>query len=155
MVDTEKIWRIAENFTEGTDLFVVCVKTCPGGAVEVILDSDTSVSIDKCVELSRTIDSAFDRDVEDFELTVASAGIGRPLTLPRQFANAVGKDVETVTRDGGKFVGKLTAADAGGITLEYSEKQAVEGKKRKQTVEVVKRLPMDDVKSVKLWINFR
>mgnify|MGYP007123893148 CR=1 FL=1 len=52
----------------------------------------------------------------------------------RTFAD--GEPVAALQHENGAL---LDAADAGGITLSYEEKQAVEGKKRKQLVKVVKR----------------
>ena len=49
----------------------------------------------------------------------------------------------------------LDAADAGGITLSYEEKQAVEGKKRKQLVKVVKRYAFSEVKYTKEYLDFK
>ena len=49
----------------------------------------------------------------------------------------------------------LDAADAGGITLSYEEKQAIEGKKRKQLVKVVKRYAFSEVKYTKEYLDFK
>ena len=76
MIDCKKIEEIATRRLEGTELFVVSCTATPSNEVELLIDSDTSVAIDACVALSRAIEAEFDRDVEDFGLTVASAGIG-------------------------------------------------------------------------------
>lgn len=155
MVDLEKIKGIVGDFIAGTDMFVVDIKLGSGDKVDVTLDSDTTVSIDKCVELSRLINGAFDKDVEDFELTVASAGIGQPLKLPRQYAKILGKTVEIVLKKGEKYEGTLTAADEEKISIEFEEKQAVEGMKRKQLVSVTKTFALDEIKWTKLQISFK
>ena len=49
----------------------------------------------------------------------------------------------------------LDAADAGGITLSYEEKQAVEGKKRKQLVTVTRRYGFGEIKSAREWLDFK
>lgn len=155
MIDTAKIEEITRRFVEGTDMFLVEIKSTPGNEIEVVIDSDTAVSIDKCVELSRAINDSFDRDVEDFELTVSSFGIGQPLKLLRQYTKIMGKTVDVVLKNGMKITGTLTRADENGISLEYSEKQAVEGKKRKQTVDVSRSFAPDEIKSVSLHIDFK
>ena len=76
MIDTRKITALAEKRLEGTDLFVVDCTCTPGNEVELTLDSDTSVGIDACAELSRAIEAELDREAEDFSLTVMSAGVG-------------------------------------------------------------------------------
>ncbi len=144
-----------DGFVEGTDLFLVEVKATPGNEVEVVVDSDTSVTIDQCAALSRAIEAAFDRNVEDFELSVLSAGIGQPLKLERQYRKAVGKPVEVVMKDGMKYAGVLESADGRAITLVWEERQLVEGKKRRQRVEVRKEFPLDAVKSTRQQLFFK
>lgn len=155
MIDTDIILRIAEEHLAGTDMFVVKIKKTPGNEIEVLVDSDTSVSIDDCVTLSKAIEAAFDREEEDFELTVASAGIGQPLKLPRQFRKMVGRDVEVLLKSGEKIIGRMTGAADDAITVEYEEKVAVEGRKRKETVTTVREIPLEDTKSTKEYINFK
>ena len=47
------------------------------------------------------------------------------------------------------------AADDQGITLSYEEKQAVEGKKKKQLVKVTRSYPFDQIKYTKEWLDFK
>ena len=70
---------------EGSDMFVVECTSTPGNEIELTIDSDTSVAIEACAELSRAVEAEFDRDEEDFSLTVASAGIGSELKSLRQY----------------------------------------------------------------------
>lgn len=179
----------AEGATGG--LFVVEVKV-RGDQVEVFIDSDArgadgrlyGVSVEDCIALSRAIESRFDRDVEDFSLTVSSAGIGQPLRVLRQYLKLVGKSVEVVLKDGTRLVATLEAVEpvangsaecggaessgeAGGtvektggvagfgsITLSYPEKLKVEGKKRPQITTVTKTFAPDGIKTTKEHIDF-
>lgn len=109
-------------------MYVVGCTCTPGNDIELLIDSDTSVAIDACVRLSRSIEEELDRDEEDFSLTVASAGIGSELKSLRQYHKLVGNTVEVLLTSGIKVLAKLDAADDQGITLSYEEKQAVEGK---------------------------
>ena len=84
MIDTKKIIEAAERNLQGTDMYVVGCTCTPGNDIELLIDSDTSVAIDACVRLSRSIEEELDRDEEDFSLTVASAGIGSELKCLRQ-----------------------------------------------------------------------
>ena len=83
-MDTERIREIAEQALSGTDRFVVGIRQLPSDEIEVTIDSDTTVGIDDCIALSRAVTGAFDRDAEDFALTVVSAGIGQPLVCERR-----------------------------------------------------------------------
>ena len=57
--------------------------------------------------------------------------------------------------NGIKLLATLDAADETGIALSYEEKQAVEGKKRKQTVTVERTYPFDEIKYTKEWLDFK
>ncbi len=105
-----------------------------------------------CVTLSRGI---ADREQEDFELTVTSAGIGQPLRMLRQYRKLIGREVEVVLKEGGKLVATLTDATGEAITVEYQEKAAVEGKKRKELVTRRRELPLAEVKSTCEHLSFK
>lgn len=155
MIDATRVREIAETQMEGTDLFVVEVRVSPANEIGVTVDSDTQVGIDRCVELSRSIEGALDREQEDFELTVMSAGIGQPLKMLRQYRKLIGRPVEVILKDGGKIVGNLTDASETSIAVEYEERVAVEGKKRKQLVTTRRELSLDEVKSTCEYLDFK
>lgn len=155
MMDTKKITAAAERLLEGTDLFVVGCTCTPANEVELLVDSDTSVSIDACATLSRALEAELDRDAEDFSLTVASAGIGSELKCLRQYRKLIGSPVEVLLANGTKITARLDTADETGITLSYEEKQTVEGHKRKQTVTVTRSYPFSDIKYTKEFLDFK
>ncbi|MBE6204229.1 MAG: ribosome assembly cofactor RimP [Rikenellaceae bacterium] len=155
MIDCEKILAIAERELEGTDLFTVSCKCSPSNEVELLIDSDTHVTIERCAELSRTIEAEFDRDEEDFSLTVASAGIGSELKNIRQYRKLIGQSVEVLLLSGVKVLAKLDEVTDEGITISYEEKQTVEGKKRKVLVEVSRTYSFDQIKYTKEYLDFK
>lgn len=155
MIDIQKIIAAAERIMEGTDLFVVGCTCSPGNEVELLVDSDTSVSIEACVELSRAIEAEFDRDTEDFSLTVASAGIGSELKNLRQYRKLVGASVEVLLAAGTKIVARLDDVTEAGVTLSYEEKRTVEGKKRKELVKVTHEYPFAEIKYTKEYLDFK
>ena len=155
MIDCQKILEIADRELAGTDLFTVSCKCSPMNEVELLIDSDTHVTIERCAELSRKIEAEFDREVEDFSLTVASAGIGTELKNIRQYRKLIGQSVEVLLLSGVKVLAKLDAVTEEGITISYEEKQAVEGKKRKVTVEVTKTYAWEEIKYVKEYLDFK
>ena len=155
MIDTKKITAIAERMLADTDIFVVDCSCSPGNEVELTIDSDTSVGIDACASLSRAIEAELDREEEDFSLTVMSAGIGSELRSLRQYRKLVGRSVEVLLANGVKILAKLDAVDEQGITLSYEEKQAVEGKKRKQLVTVSRTYPFAEIKYTKEGLDVK
>ena len=155
MIDCEKILAIADRELAGTDLFTVSCKCTPMNEVELLIDSDTHVTIERCVELSRKIEAEFNRDEEDFSLTVASAGIGTELQNIRQYRKLIGSSVEVLLLTGIKILAKLDAVTDEGITISYEEKQTVEGKKRKVLVNVERSFRFDEIKYTKEYLDFK
>lgn len=155
MIDIGKIKDMVNARFEGSDMFLVDIQELPGQVIEIIVDSDGPVSIDTCVELSKAVEAMLDRDEQDFELTVMSAGVGQPLKLLRQYRKLIGKDVEVVAVNGMKYIAELVDADEEGIVIRYREKVAVEGKKRKETVVREQRIPFVDIKTTKEYLDFK
>ena len=99
MIDKNEVRKVVEEAISGTDLFVVDVTVSTDDRIVVTVDSPSGVDIDECVAISRAIEAAFDRDVEDYELEVGSAGVTAPFTVPEQYRMNVGNPVEVLTRD--------------------------------------------------------
>ena len=154
-MDITKVKEIVAETLAGTDMFLV---ECQAGAdndITIIIDSDTRVTIDACAELNRAIDAAFDREVEDFSLTVCSAGIGEPLKTLRQYQKLVGSSVEVLLVSGTKLTGTLDQATAENITISYEEKVAIEGRKRKELQRVAHTFAYDEVKWTKEHLDYK
>ena len=110
MIDREALTEVVTSSLEGTGLFVVEVTVSRDNVVEVLLDSmDGSVGIDDCVAVNDAVLAAFDRDVEDYELTVGSYGLTSPYKVRAQWLKNVGNQVEVLTGDGRKLHGTLKA----------------------------------------------
>ncbi len=154
MLDKAEVTRVVEEAIEGSDLFVVQVTITRDNIITVDLDSDSSVDIDQCIKVNDAVLAAFDRDVEDYELTVGSYGISSPLLVRRQYDKNIGQEVEVLTRDGRKLKGVLTAADDEGFTIEVLTKVKVEGKKRPEQMMVPERITYDNAKQTKCIISF-
>lgn len=155
MIDCTKITEIANAKLVGTDLFVVDCTCSPANEVELLIDSDTSVGIETCVEPEPRDRGRIRPRHGGFLLTVASAGIGSELKHLRQYRKLIGKPVEVLLKSGVKILATLDEADQEGLTLSYEEKQAVEGKKRKQTVRVTRRYPFSEIKYTKEYLDFK
>ncbi len=136
--------------------FIVDVSVSKDNDIILTVESEFSeIELDDCVSISRYFETKFDRDVEDYSLTVSSAGLDQPFKVYRQFIKAVGTKVEVQLKGGKKLVALLEAADQESITLKYSAKEAVEGKKKKELVEHVDRFTMDQVNTVRPFIEFK
>ena len=135
--------------------FLVDVSVSKDNDIVVTIESEEGkIELDDCVALSRYFETQFDREQEDYSLTVTSAGLDQPFKVYRQFEKAVGTKVEVQLKGGRKMVAFLEAADQESVTLKYSVKEAVDGKKKKELVEHVDRFTMDQVNSVRPFVEF-
>ena len=154
-MEINKLVEVVEEHLAGSDVFIVECQCTPSNEITLVLDADSRVSIDTCVAVSRAVDAVFDRDVEDFSLTVTSAGIGEPLKLLRQYQKIVGSTMEILLKDGIKFLATLDEANEQGITVSYDEKVAVEGRKRKELQHIVRTLSFEQIKSAKEYLDYK
>ena len=155
MIDKEKIRAVVEEELKDSKLFAVDIQISAGNEIEIVIDSDDSVDIDDCVKLSQAVESKFDREEEDFELTVCSAGIGQPLKMYRQYRKLIGQPVEVTLNNGTRIIATLQDAEEHAITLSYKEARTVEGKKKKQIVDVVNTYALSEIKTTKEYLDFK
>ena len=148
MIDKEKVQSVVSQELEGTDLFLVDLKIGKDNKISVFIDGDNGVTIQNCIDLSRKIESNFDREVEDFELSVFSSGVGEPLKLNRQYKKNIGRNIEVITNEEGeKIVGELLIVDEEKIVVK------VQPKKKKDPI-VEKEILIDNIKESKIIILF-
>ncbi len=93
--------------------------------IVVEIDSLRGVDIDDCTRLTRQIEETFDRDVEDYELEVGSAGLTAPFKVRGQYEKNIGNEIEVPTRDGRKLSGVLTAINPEGTVFTMTVKEKV------------------------------
>ena len=135
--------------------FIVDVSVSKDNDITLTIEKEEgTIELDDCVSLSRFFETKFDREVEDYSLTVSSAGLDQPFKVLKQFEKAVGSKVEVSLKGGKKMVAVLEAADQESITLKYTAKEAVEGKKKKELVEHVDRIEMEQVNALRPYIEF-
>ena len=75
MIEKRTVCQIVEEWLEGKDYFLVEVTVSPDDKIVVEIDHAEGVWIEDCVDLSRFIESKLNREEEDYELEVGSAGI--------------------------------------------------------------------------------
>lgn len=157
MIDKELLAETVGKALEQTDCFLVDVSVDSTNRIVVEIDSDTGVDIDTCAGVTRAVEAAFDRDVEDYELEVGSTGLTSPFKVKRQYDKNVGNEVEVLTKDGRKLHGTLSAVDDDGkrFTILVKEKVKEPGKKRPVEVETPLTLEVEATKYVKYQINFK
>lgn len=155
MIDKRVIEQLVEEKLASSSNYLVSVEVQPGNIIVVEIDNDDAVSIDDCVELSRYIEEHLDRDAEDFELEVGSAGITSPFKVLRQYKKNIGNEVEVLTQNGVKLTGLLKSADEEGFVVTVTKQVKPEGAKRKVTIEEDLPYTYNEIKYTKYLIRFK
>ena len=155
MIDRNVVNGIVNEWLEDKDYFLVDVSVSPDDKIVVEIDHAEGVWIDDCVELSRFIESKLDREQEDYELEVGSAGIGQPFKVLKQYLIHIGKEVEVLTKEGKKLEGVLKEANEENMTLTIRKKVKPEGAKRPKMVEEDMTYTYNDIKYTKYLISFK
>ena len=153
MITKDQITELANEALENSDRFVVDITVSKSNVINVYIDADSSVTIDHCVELSRFIEGRLDREVEDYELSVSSAGIDYPLLKHRQLNKYVEKELEILSNEGVKKVYKLVSFNEEKIEVQEATMKML-GKLRKTTYGSSIELSFSDIKEIKPYINF-
>lgn len=155
MIDKNVVTRIVDEWLEGKDYFLVDVTVSPDDKIVVEIDHAEGVWIDDCVELSRYIESKLNREEEDYELEVGSAGIGQPFKVLKQYMIHLGKNVEVLDNNGKKWTGVLADVNDENFTVTVEVKIKPEGAKRPKLVEQNVTFTYDEIKYTKYLISFR
>lgn len=130
MIDKNELKAFIEDQLKDSEYFLTDIKVSPSNEITVEIDSLSPGDIEECVKLTRAIEEAFDRDVEDYELEVGTAGLTSPLKVRRQYDKYVGRDLEVLTTDGRKLHGMLRSVSDDGIVLSMQQKVKKEGVKK-------------------------
>ena len=155
MVDKKAVRKAVDEWLEGKDYFLVDLSVGTDNRVVVVIDHADGVWIEDCADLSRYIESQINREDEDYELEVGSAGLGQPFQVHRQYEIHVGQPVETLTKEGKKYKGTLASVDETGFEVNVLQKVKEEGKKRPVNREVTCRFTFEEVAYTKYLIKIK
>lgn len=155
MIEKKTVEALAKEWLADKEYFLVDVDVTADDRIVVEIDHKDGVWIDDCADLSRYIESRLDRDAEDYELEVGSAGVGQPFKVVQQYVNCIGQDVEVMTAEGRKVQGTLTAVNAPRFTVTTHERRRLEGQKRPQVVDEEREFVIGEVKYTKYILNFK
>lgn len=155
MILKDTVKQIVENFFSDKDYYLVDVIVTKDNRISVEIDHFKGVSIDFCIELTRVIESKLDRDIEDYELEVSSAGLTEPFKVIKQYEKNIGNEVEVLTKDSKKMSGILQNFDSEKIMLQIEKQVKPEGAKRKIIVNEDIEIPFKNIKTTKYIIRFK
>jgi len=110
---------------EFRDCYLVELNLNNKNRVEVFLDCDSGLSINKCVSISRLMSKeldSIDLIAEKYNLEVSSPGLDRPL-VKRQYVKNIGKFISITDKNNNVYEGKLMNTDDDCIELEIEDKK--------------------------------
>ena len=148
MISESYIRQLVEEKLEGTDMFIVELSVSSNNKIVVEIDGMSGVAIVDCVEVSRQIESNLDRDQEDFELQVSSAGIDKPLRDKRQFEKNIGREVKILLQDSAELKGEL-------LEVGDSLKLKLPASKKKKLPEREEIIAWENIRETKILISFK
>jgi ribosome maturation factor RimP len=148
MITKEKIFELIRGLIEAKDVFIVVLDINTSNKITLVIDSMKGVGLDDCIEFSKAIESGLDREIEDFELEVSSAGLGTPFKVLQQYYKNIGKEIEIILKSGIKLKGKLLDVNESALIIEELKRAKIEGKKKKQLLMENNRFNFDDISKV-------
>ncbi len=153
MISKEYIRQLIENKLSNTDKYLIEIKVTPDNKIFVFIDGDNPVKLQDCIDLSKYIKTNLNRNTDDFELNVSSAGLDQPLKIYRQFVKNIGRNIEILMDNGTRQKGKLINISDNSITIEHElhkKKKSLE----KETGKIIK-LPLNQIKETKVSISLK
>jgi len=155
MIEKNIINQSVTAFLEATNYYLVDLAISNDNRISVEIDSFDGVEIDFCADLSKHIEASLDREIEDFELQVSSAGLTEPFKVLKQYEKNLGNEVEVLTKTGKKLSGILTGVNETNFVIEVEKTEKPEGSKRKITVQENITFNYSDIKYTKYLIRFK
>ena len=158
MINKEKVIALVEERMNelNNGLYIVELTISSANSIHVEIDKMVGgVTVTDCVSVSRNVEHNLDRDEEDFELHVSSAGLDKPLRHINQYIKNIGRRVEIVRKDGEKLEGKIIKITDDTMIIKDQVSKQLENKKKKVLVEEVTEVHFSDVKESKIVISFK
>ena len=155
MIDKKELKSFIDSNLKDDD-FLIDLTVSSSNQINVFIDNMDGLPISQCIFYSKLIESEFDKDIDDYELSVSSGGLDLSFTVDLQFEKNLNSELEIIAKDGLKHMGTLLSYTKDTFTIGFEVKELQEGKKRK--VLVKKELTFDrnnDIKSVKPVVNFK
>ena len=151
MISKEEIRKVAEPKIKELNGFLVDVKVNAANVITVFFDRMEGVQVEHCLAISKYVEEHFDREVEDYELTVCSAGLDNSFRVDEQYQKYIGKEVGVLLKNGRRKKGVILSFDDA-LLLEVEKKK--KGSRKEFILEEVS-IPKDEIKETKLKINFK
>lgn len=155
MIDRAVVENLIAEAIVGTDCFLVDLKIGSANDINVEIDSDTDVSIQDCMKVSRGIEHNLDREETDFSLKVTSPGADQPLKVWRQYNRHVGRSLKIELNDDRVLHGKLLEVNDNGIRILTEARKEGKGKNKVKIAPEELNISKEDIKSTRVQLSFK
>jgi len=155
MITTTRIEQLIKNTLQEKNCFVVELAVNETNNISLKIDSLQGVTMADCIDFSRAIEHNLDREIEDFQLNVSSPGLDKPFIVKEQYIKNIGRNVKVTRVEGNVIKGILTAVNDDDIIIEFSYKEKIEGKKKKQIITKQEKILFNNIKETTIIISFK
>ncbi|MGE5357108.1 MAG: ribosome maturation factor RimP [Deltaproteobacteria bacterium] len=131
---------------EFDDCYIVEICISKNNKIEIFIDSDSDMTINKCASISRFVDKEIEDALlinEKYTLEVSSPGLNRPL-VKRQFSKNTGRFIRIKTKDHLVIEGILSFVDDKKIIVEIENKKDI----------IKNELSFDEIEEAKIIFKF-
>ena len=127
-MNQDKVAAALTTAVDENDAFLVDIEIKPNNVIVAYIDADAGLTIEQIKMISRKTETLLDRDEEDFNLTVSSPDLTRPLKIWRQYKKNEGRFLK-VKFDDREDEGQLIEVAEEYIVLSVPQKKKSEPNK--------------------------
>ena len=142
MINKNRVLEVATKKAKEMGCFIVDVKVSSNNLITILFDHKKGVFLNDCMLMSKFIEENFDREVEDYELSVSSPGAFSPFLVDQQYKKNIGNEVLLKLNDGQVF---------SGVLKEFGKKIVIKKNKNKNFIE----LKRNEIKEIKRKIKWK
>ena len=153
MINGLEIKKVVEKKINEIGGFLVDLKVSSSNVISLSFDKMEGVNFDDCLKITKFIEENFDRDIEDYELNVSSAGLANPFKVEQQYIKNIGKTVNILLVNGERKSGKILSYDNKNLKIEVQKKKKETNKNNTAKHEII--IPQSDIKETKLKIKWK
>jgi len=146
MISKDNIVKYIDEGFGDKDYFIVEIIINNQNEIIILIDNQKGINIKECVEISRYLRLNLGDELDGYELQVSSPGLGQPFKVIEQYKKNIGKQVEIVSIEGIKTVGKLNFVSDEFIEIE--EQIKIKSKKNIKEIKNIK-IEFSKIKSTK------
>ena len=142
-----KTESIVKSAATDNNAFLVELELKPDNVIVAYVDSDQGLTINQIKMINRQIETVLNRDIEDFNLTVSSPDLNRPLKTLRQYKKNIGRYLKL----------KFNNREEEGMLMKVEEKYLVISipNEKKSTPNTELKIKFTDIAEAKVAIRFK